>query len=201
MFHRSTDVLLLGFFADDRATGLYRFARQLSDTLLVLFNAMNHVYYPRFLELLAHGRHGQFRHLAGRLLSQSALLMAVVLIVQGLFLPAALGFALAGRFEGAEGAIMVMSLTFLVYAGFQIWMWPLLVHSGRLGVYTVGSYAGWIAQYAVTAALCMYMGPTASAGALGYVSYYLTLFPLMLLLLRKWYPDTVPFGRARAAAA
>jgi hypothetical protein len=127
--------------------------------------------------------------------------MAAVLVAQGLLLPVALEFALAGRFEGAEASIMVMCLTFFANAGLHIWMWPLLVHSGRLGIYTAGSYAGWIVQYGLTAALCAYVGPTALAGALGYVGYYLTLIPLMFLLLRRWYPDTVPWGRTEVATA
>ncbi|MEO1996733.1 MAG: oligosaccharide flippase family protein, partial [Planctomycetaceae bacterium] len=46
MLHRGFDVLLVGLFAGDRLTGIYRLARSLTDGVGFLSDALNQVYWP-----------------------------------------------------------------------------------------------------------------------------------------------------------
>ncbi len=200
MLHRSADALLVGYFCGDRETGIYKFARSLTDTLLVLFDAMNQVYYPRFLELMSKGRFDEYRRLARRLVSRAGLLTVVILAGEALFLPTLLRVVLADRFAGAEPTIMVMTVTFFLVAGVHIWMWPLFVHSGRLGQYTACTYLSCASHYGVSIILFIMLGPVALAGGIGYLAYDLLLTLLAFLLLRKWFPAFVPGGRIEAKA-
>jgi O-antigen/teichoic acid export membrane protein len=201
MLHRGSDVLLIGFFADDRITGLYKLTRSLTDVLYILFDALNQVYYPRFMELLAQRAAAEYRRLADRLLMASSGFTLLVLVVQALLLAPALKFALANRFAGAESAIMVMTVPFLFVAGIYTWLWPLFVHSGKLGKYTVYSFLACFAQYAVALGLFVGMQPTPLAAALGYLAYYCVLFPLAYRVAQRNYAAYLPRISGRLAPA
>lgn len=201
MFHRSADALLVGYFCGNRETGLYKFARSLTDALLVLFDAMNQVYYPRFLELMSQERLKEYRRLALRLLFGAGLLTLLAIAGEAVLLPTVIRVALGNRFSGAEGTVMVMTAQFFFVAGVHIWMWPLFVHSGKLARYTVYTYLAVVGHYAVATVLFILLGPVSLAGGLGYLTYYLVLNFTAFLLLRKWFPDVVPGSRLKAKPA
>lgn len=201
MLHRGSDVLLVGFFADDRVTGLYKLARSFTDVFYLFFDALNQVYYPRFMELLAQRAAAGYRHLAKRLLVASGGFTLAVLLAQALLLVPALRCVLANRFAGAEGAIMVMTVPFLFVAGIYTWLWPLFVHSGKLGKYTVYSFLACFAQYVVAVGLFLKVQPSALAAAVGYLAYYCTLFPLAYRVARSDYAAYLPGINRRTAPA
>lgn len=200
MFHRSTDTLLVGYFKDDRITGLYNLARSATDGLYVLFDALNQVYYPRFLELLSKRATGEYRRLARRMLGGASFLTIVFLVAEAVGLPLALRFALTDRFAGAEGAIMVLTVPFLFVTGFYTWLWPVFVHSGRLKGYTIASFAAIVAQYAVTVLLFALLRPSPTWAAIGYVVHYLVLIPWAVSLAREQQPGVIPVVPAPAAS-
>lgn len=191
MLHRGTDVLLVGLFADDRITGLYKLARALTDSLYLLFDALNQVYYPRLMELLTRGAIAEYRRLLRRLLSGATLFTAMILVFEAITLPFLLPFVLTHRFAGAEGAIMVLTVPFFFVAGVHTWLWPIFVHSGKLGAYTTFNYIACLAQYALTIALFRMFGQAPLYPAWGYLVYYLVLMPLAGLLAWKWHPRIV----------
>ena len=192
MLHRGSDVLLVGFFAGDRLTGLYKLARSLTDVLYIFFDALNQVYYPRFMELLAQRTVAEYRRLASRLLVASGGFTLLVLVVQALLLAPVLQFVLANRFAGAEGAIMVMTVPFLFVAGIYTWLWPLFVHSGKLERYTVYSFLACFVQYGMALILFVVTEPTPLAAALGYLAYYCVLFPMAYRVAQRDYAAYLP---------
>ena len=202
MLHRGSDVLVVGFFADDRVTGLYKLTRSLTDSLYVLFDALNQVYYPRFMELLSRHSFAEYRRLAGRLFAYTGGFTLAVLGLEAIFLPQLMRIALANRFAGAEDAIMIMTVPFMFVAGVYTWMWPVFVHSGRLARYTAYSLLACLAQYAVMIGLFVVWPPTPLAAALGYLTHYCVLIPLAYLLLaQSGYAPCLPGVRAKVAVA
>ncbi|MGB0384226.1 MAG: lipopolysaccharide biosynthesis protein [Ardenticatenaceae bacterium] len=192
LFHRAADVLLIGYFSDDRTTGLYKFARSLTDSLYILFDALNQVYLPRFLELLAQRAHVEYRQLATRLLIGTGLFTVALIAIEGLLLPWVIKIALANRFAGVEGAVMVLTLPFFFVAGIYIWVWPIFIHFGQLGKYTIFNYLACLAQYSLVILLFFVFEPTASQAALGYLVYYLVLMPGALFLVHRKKREVLP---------
>lgn len=184
MLHRGSDVLVVGLFADDRVTGLYKLTRSLTDSLYLLFDALNQVYYPHFMKLLSQRLDTEYRRLSGRLFAYSGIFTIAVLIGEVLLLPPLMRLTLANRFAGAESAIMVMTIPFLFVTGAYVWLWPIFVHSGQLERYTAYSFLACFAQYAAALAIFHTFQPSPLAAALGYLAYYCVLFPLVYLLLR-----------------
>lgn len=202
MLQRGSDVLIVGLFADDRITGLYRLARSLTDSFYVLFDAMNQVYLPRFMELLSQRAHAEYRRLARRLLVYSTGFTLAALIAEIVAMPLLMQTVLANRFAGAEGAIAVMTIPFVFVTGMYIWMWPMYVYSGRIARYTAYSFLACLAQYAVMIGLFLVLPATPVAAALGYLAHYLVLIPLAYrLLARGDRADCLPGTRLRAVAA
>ena len=197
MLHRGADVLVVGFFSDDRVTGLYKVARSFTDALYMLFDSLNQVYQPRFLELLAKGDTKEYRRLARRLLLGIAGLTLLVIGAEVLVLPLAIPLALTSKFAGAEGAIVVLTVPFLFVAGFYLWLWPVFVHSGKLGRYTSASFVAAAVQYGLVALLFTLVGPSPTMAAAAYLGYYLVLIPVSLLLVWVARPEVIPSVRNR----
>jgi len=192
MLHRGSDVMVVSLFADDRVTGLYKLARSLTDVLYIFFDALNQVYYPRFMELLAQRAVAEYRRLASRLLVAGGGFTLLLLLGETFLLSSVLRFLLANRFAGTEGAIMIMTVPFLFVMGIQIWLWPPFVHSGALGRYIVYSFLGCFAQYAVIVGLSLRVQPSPTAAAAGYVAYYCVFFPLAYRVAQGRYAMYLP---------
>lgn len=192
LFHRAADTLLVGLVADDRVTGLYKFARSLTDALYVLFDALNQVYQVRFLELLSRRDPGPYRRLANRLLASAGLFTVVVLLGEGLFLRPLNELVFAGKYAGGEWPIIWLTVPFIFVTGVHLWLWPMLIHSGRLGHFTAVNALAVAVQYGVALAGFALLGPSAAAAAAGYLAHYLVLYPIVYLRERARFADYMP---------
>lgn len=191
MLHRGTDVLLVGYFADDRTTGVYRLARTFADGLFVLFDALNQVYLPRFFGLLRERQFGVYRNLARKLLIGGAMVTLVALAGELTVLPWIFARLLPAEFRGIELTIAVLTVPMVGVLGVHLWIWPLLVHRGRIGHFTTISVLSVAAHYLITA-LLLAQGGSATAAALGYLSKYVVVYPASFLLALRICPEVVP---------
>ncbi len=193
--HRSADVLAVGYFCNDSITGLYKFARSILDSILVLFDSMNQVYQPRFMNLIKENAFEKYRLLAKRVMVGSAVFTVLVLLSEYTLLPLFIKYVLAGKFYGAQSAVMLLSATFFFVAGMHTWMWPLYVSRGQIGIYTMYSIGALAAQYLVGVGLFIAFGSqSVNWFACGYLSYYLVLFTLTYFQLRQAHPQATPFA-------
>jgi O-antigen/teichoic acid export membrane protein len=199
--HRGSDVLLVSFLAGDHITGLYKLARSLTDTLNILYDALNQVYYPRFMELLAQKATVSYRYLAGRITLATGAFTLLIIILQLLFLEPILRILLLNRFAGAESAIIIMTVPFFFVAGVSIWLWPIFVHSGHLGKYTSFSLLACAVQYIVATSLFLMLLPGPWMAAMGYLAYYIVLYLPAYLVARMNYPAYLPTVAGRIAPA
>lgn len=192
MLHRGADTLLVGYFADDRVTGLYKVARSLTDFIYVLFDAINQVYYPRFMELLSGNRVKEYRAFARRLLLGGGGLTVLVLAAELLLLPSLVELTLTDRFAGAERAIILLTVPFVFVMAIHPWFWPVLVHTGKLKGFTIASFAACAAQYCVAVVLFLGPGPGPTMAAAAYIAHDLVLYPLAVWLVLRLRPEIVP---------
>jgi O-antigen/teichoic acid export membrane protein len=199
MLHRGSDVLLVGIFADDHVVGLYRLARSLTDTLNILYDALNQVYYPRFMELLAQGATTTYQYLARRLMLMIGGFTVVVVLGQLLLLEPVLRVLLANRFAGAESAIILMTIPFFFIAGISTWLWPIFVHSGNLGNYAIFNLFACLAQYGIIIGLFTTIRAEPWMAGLGYLAYYCVLFPTAYLAVFTAYSAYLPKFAGRLA--
>ena len=200
LLHRAADTLVVGYFCNDRDTGLYKFARTLTDSLYLLYEALAQVYTPRFLQLLAERAEAVYRRLALRVVVVTAAFTAVVLLGELLVLPWLMRVVLVDRFAGAESAVLVLTIPFFFVTGVHLWLWPLFVHSGRLGGVTAAHLAAGVAQYVVMLALFAIVGPSPVAAAIGYVSYYLVSQSASLAMVARTRPGVLPWTVSPASA-
>lgn len=200
LLHRAADVLLVGYFSDDRVTGLYKLARTLTDNLYIIFDALNQVYLPRFLELLSQRAFEEFRRLAGRILIYAGLLTLLILGLEATVLPWVIQLILTDSFVGVEGAVIVLTIPVFLITGIHIWTWPIFIHLGQLRGVTVFNYIACLTQYIITLAFLSYLMPTALGAASGYLAYYLVLIPGMLWLAYRQIPQIMPILQLQPAS-
>ena len=192
LLHRGSDVLLVGFFADDRVTGLYKVARSVTDMIYVLYDALNQVYFPRFMQLLSERSYREYRRLSWRLMANSGLLVLGLLGVEAVGLSLLVRLVLTSRFAGAEMAILVLTLPVFFVLGFSTWFWPVFVFHGRLGRFTLASGLAVGVQYLIAVVAFNVLDITPALAALGYLGYYLALVPAALVLAYRVDPAAVP---------
>jgi O-antigen/teichoic acid export membrane protein len=200
LFHRAADVILVGYFADDRVTGLYKLARSLSDTLLIVFDAVNQVYYPHLMDLLGQKAAPEFRRLARRLLVGSAAFTLAAVAGETLLLKQLLRLALTSQYAGAEGAVVILTVPFLFVTGIYTWLWPLFVRSGQLRYYTLFSLLAVAVQYIVSISMLTLFPNSPAGAAAGYLAHYLVLYPLLYWLALKSHRPYLPTSSVAQAA-
>lgn len=197
MLHRSTDILLVGYFCNDRDTGLYRLARTLADGLMQIFDAMNQVYVPHFLDLLSQNRFQEYRRLARRLLLIGASATLVFLVAELLFLGPVIHFLLTDQYAGIEPAVMAFTVPFFFAVGIYLWAWPVFIHTAKIGAYTGFTYVACVAQYVGNIVLFLTVGATVTQASIGYLFYYVVMFPVAIILAIRYVPTVVPIVRLR----
>jgi O-antigen/teichoic acid export membrane protein len=201
LLHRSADVLLVAAFCSDRATGVYRLARSIADSLLIVSEAIGRVYQPRLLSLLQSRKHLEYAAATWSLASAAAGVTVAAVIVELLVLP-----RIAPVFGITEArdltlTVAILTLSFFFVAGLQSWIWPAFVHSGRLGRCAFWSAIGVLGgQYSVGPLLVYSTGDANPAWfAVSYLSYYaLSTIPLWRELRSE---QLTPSWRARLAAS
>lgn len=176
LLHRAADVLVVGAFADDRATGVYKLARSLTDGLYLLYDAVNQVEFPRLLGLLIDGSNQAFRRSRRRLV-----LAAIGVTVAALSVTAVAFNSLVNRFgldaySGGRDSVLLLLVPFLFVAGVHLWVWPMLMQTGRLGRFTALAFLAALLQTGVTA-LGMRRAPDrVEIAAAAYALYYVVLY-------------------------
>jgi O-antigen/teichoic acid export membrane protein len=194
MLHRAADVLLVGYFCNDRQTGLYKLARSLSDVFYVLFDAMNKVYQPTFLGLLSRKELEEYRQTASKVIVNAGWFTITAVIAEILILRWLLQLAFGDLYTGAESSIIVLTVPFFFVAGMYMWIWPVLVHTGRLGTYTLYSLVAIvIGQYGLGVFLFWTMGENIVWFAVGYLVSYVILFLGAFRYVAGIYPGLTPF--------
>jgi len=192
LLHRAADTLVVGWFTDDRTTGLYKFARSLTDSLYILFDAMNQVYQPKFLSFIARAQTLEYRNLASRILATCALFTASVVLTEMFLLRSFLEFVFGARYHGSETASILMTVPFFFVAGVSTWMWPLFIHSGRLGRFTAAAALAALVQCGSTIVLLVFVEKVPAMAGIGYLLYYLALYPIGYFMVSRRFPEHVP---------
>jgi O-antigen/teichoic acid export membrane protein len=189
--HRSADILLVGYFCDDRVTGLYKFARTLTDKFYMLFDAMNQVYFPTFMQMLGQGSVASYRRLAGRIFVTVLLFTAATLALEAVGLPYFSQWVLKGKFAGVEPIIETLTIPFFFVTGMYIWMWPIVLHHGWAGRYTLYNAIALCIQYGVgIAGFRIFSGLLPFT--LGYVGNYVVLMGLTFGMIYHRFPEAIP---------
>ena len=198
--HRSLDVLAVGYFCDNRTTGLYKFARTLTDGLYLLFDAANKVYQPRLMALLTANALSEYRRTAQKILMTTGLITGLLLALELPFMPLVNRYVLANKYAGAEGLVLLLTLPFFFVVGIHLWAWPVyLVHKDLIGRFTLATGIGVIAQHAGGICLFLLFG-SAWAFGVGYVLYYVVGYMFVLLHMKSYLAAPLtPDGLKRVA--
>jgi O-antigen/teichoic acid export membrane protein len=197
MLHRGADVLLVAFVTTDATTGVYRLARQLTDGLYVVFDALSTVYGPRLLSLLAENRYGEFRLSARRLLLGAVGFTALAEMGVLVGLPVVRETVLAGQYDGLVMPVALLVLPFGVVTGVHLWLWAALIDQGRLGVLVAPAIVGAITQVAALLVVVPLVGRTAGWAAAAYVLYYVIAYSWALMWIARHRPEVLPRRRRR----
>lgn len=197
LLHRAADVLVVGWFFNDRETGLYKLARQLTDSLYIIYDALNKIYQPQFLAMLAEGRRTAFIAKARKISLATAVATLLMVVGEVIVLPKFMLILFSAEFIGSISSIVLLSIPFFFVVGLSLWVWPLLVHYGHIGPFTFHSIiAVCVGQYGIPLALAGLLGhPRIEWFALGYLCFYVVLYSLTYLELIKKYSAYLPFGR------
>ena len=199
LLHRGADVLLVGYFCSDHVTGLYKVARTISDSFYVVYDGLNQVYFPRFLDLLRHRRHQEYRQLAGRMLIGAGALTAAIVTAELGLLDRVIAVLLTPQFVDAGPATIILTLPFLYVTGVSLWVWPALVEAGQPGTMAKLSALATLVQYGATVGLLVLISPAATMAAIGYVLHYAFLLVAVMLFMARHHRQIVPFVRSRRA--
>lgn len=189
--HRTADVLLVGYFCDDAMTGVYKLARSLTDKLYMVFDAMNQVYFPSFLRMLAERDLPGYRGLARRIALGTLALTAFFLAAEWVGLPYFTEYILGGKFPGVESVILVLTLPFFFVTGMYIWIWPLVLHHDLAGRYTLFNGLAVLLQHGL-GIWAFSEFARLEAFAVGYLGHYVLLMGLAAILVHRRIPEAVP---------
>lgn len=195
LLHRGGDVLLVGYFTNDLQTGWYKLARTLTDALYLLYDSINKVYQPFFLQQLAANFFGGYRRKAERLLLFSALLTLALLTGEILLLPQFITTVFGPKFLGAASAIIILTMPFLFVNGLFIWIWPVYLYTGKIKQYVIIKLVAVITgQYCLSVLLYVLTGHHNVAWfAVGYVASYIIQCPGIYRFLSRECPAVLPW--------
>jgi O-antigen/teichoic acid export membrane protein len=195
LLHRSGDVLLVGFFTNDLLTGWYKLARTLTDALYLLYDSINKVYQPFFLQQLAANILGDYRLKAKKLLLFSGLFTIAMLVGEILLLPQFIAIVFGPKFLGAASTIIILTLPFFFVNGLFIWIWPVYLYTGKIKQYVVINLVAVITgQYGLSVLLYVLTGRHNVAWfAVGYVASYIIQCPGIYRFLTRECPFVLPW--------
>jgi O-antigen/teichoic acid export membrane protein len=193
LLHRAADVLLVAAFCSDAATGVYKLARSIADTLLVASEAIGRVYQPRLLSLLQARDHVEFAAVTRSITMTAAALTVAALAAEAAFLPILAPVLGVAGGQDLTVSVAILTLSFFFVAGLQSWIWPAFVYFGRPGRCTFwGAVAVTAGQYTIGPALVFLTGHATPAWfSLGYLSYYVLAVPPLWCELRSEQPSLV----------
>lgn len=185
MLTRSGDILLFGYFASDSATGIYRLARSLADSLNIFVDAVVQFYNPRLMKLQAEGDSVGFKQISRDFLLYAA--MATTIAVPGAWLGLELvnSLILHNNYPGLGLATALLSTNFIWIAGVHPWLWPALVHHSKAQLLARNAMAGALVQALIIAGMCYFIAPRPELAALGALGYYLVCYPHLLMWWRR----------------
>ena len=186
LLHRGGDLLLVGWWCDDRTTGLYRFARSLTDAGYILFDALNKALQADLQRLVQEGRRAAFLRWARRLAIAGWGGAAVAAVAAWLGAGPLIDLVFAGRYAGSETAIALLLLAYGGVFGCALWTWPALVASGAIAGFGVAYMVATLAlQYAAPSLWLWLVGgapltPLAAGHAAVFLASYLIAARLAL---------------------
>ncbi|MEK6210324.1 MAG: oligosaccharide flippase family protein [Pseudomonadota bacterium] len=194
LLHRSVDVLVVGYFCSDGETGVYKFARSLTDTLYILYDAMYKAFQADMLAWLTRNAGESYRVFAKRLALTAAGGTLVVLAAEYWMLPPVLELIVGDRYLPAIPTILWLSVPVFFIFGIQFWLWPILVFHGRLSAYSgLQIMSVVLVQYGLPLVLFSITGAASPwLFALGYACSYVTVYVPLYLLERKAGPQFFP---------
>lgn len=195
LLHRSGDVLLVGFFTTDLQTGWYKLARTMTDSLYLLYDSLNKVYQPFFLQQLVGNILGNYRRKAEKLLLFSALLTLALVAGEVLLLPQFIILVFGRDFLGATAAIIVLTIPFFFVNGLFLWIWPVYLYTGNIKRYVATNLLAVITgQYCLSVLLYVITGRDNVAWfAVGYMASYIIQCPGIYRFLSREYPAVLPW--------
>ena len=176
MLSRSGDLLVFSFFAGDAATGVYRLARSLSDTVGIFNDAMNQYYYPKILELLTHKHQSEVRRIIRNFIRFA--LAATLVITPAAYIGAEIlnVFFLQQAYTDLPITTALLFATFFWTCGVGTWIWPLLVHANRPNLFAGSALTAGIIQLGSIAFLCWHFGAHPAYAAMATLLYYVCCY-------------------------
>jgi O-antigen/teichoic acid export membrane protein len=160
MVNTRVDVLLLGYFRPPAEVGLYKLARQIAALIGRLSDPFFSAILPDLSRLWAERRAADYRRLVG----QSSLLMAAVLVPAGIVISLVPGIPInlvAGPNYGDAAPLLVVCAWGFVLAGIFFWIWPAALSMQR------PDYGTTIGLFATAAQLLVALLLVPAWGALG----------------------------------
>lgn len=183
---RAADVLVVAAFTNDAVTGIYRIARQASDALFALSDAMHQFYTPTIVAAASRHDDRSVRQLRWRVVGLGAATAAAAVIgalailkpLLAAWLPHLL--PVVSPFAALAG---LLSITI----GIHGWLWPLLVANGRIQAMSLLWLAGAAIQLGALVGLGLAGRLDAVSAALAAWLFYLAVYcpPLAMRALRR----------------
>lgn len=194
LLSRAGDTLVVGALCNDFYTGLYRFARSLTDSLSLFYEISVKFYQPLFLKASTEGNSEKFKKFARAVLHAAIGLGLIIVAAELCFLDTILKFFFAPGFSESWSMIVTLSFPIIFAVGVNLWLWPLLISSGKLKFYTLVSFLATILlQYAIPALFqFMWNREDAFLFALGYTVSFAVTFGVCLLWVRRELPAYSP---------
>lgn len=187
MLHRAADVLVVGYFADDAITGLYKFARNITDFLLVIYDALNQVYLPQLMDNLAQSAFEQYERTKRLLFKYGMLGLFILMIGEVLFLETAIALMFGEEFVAAAPAILIMTIPVGLNIAVHIGLYTIFLHTGKFGQYTILTSLACGVQYGGLLLAHLLFDMNIVAASVAYVAYYAFQIPMTYIVGRREY--------------
>lgn len=194
LLHRGADLLMVGYWFGDRETGLYKFARSLTDIFYTIFDALNKYYQPTFFSWLAEARFDEYEITAKRLLVTSMVGVMILLLLEYIAIEPLLVMVVGNKYTEAAPLILWLTVPVFFVIGIQLWIWPIQIFRGNLFHFVVINFLAILSLQYVMPALIFYYKISLNVAwcAIGYVLVYVVIYIPLIFYIRAWRRKITP---------
>lgn len=178
LLHRSADTLVIGYFFGEHATGIYKFARTVSDKLYLLYDALNQVYFPRLLEYLE-SDYKLFLRVTKKLITFSWISTFTILLLEILVWNTFCELFLNGQYKEAKLPTVILTSALFFVLGPFLTHYPLILKDKKLKNYVLINF--------LSVLFLQYLVPIITKAKFGFtifaIGYSLSYVPLAIYFL------------------
>ena len=176
-------VLVLGYFFDSGAAGLYKIARSVIKVINRITDPLHEVIFPKLVSLSTSNLHERLVRIIKFSVRTLLKVLVPVLLVIFLFAEKFIGMVFGDQYVSASNTMRVLAIAVL-FSGLTFWLHPLLLAVGRPGL-RVAVSALKIIMYFV---LLMLLVPKHSylGAAVAYLIVEVVYFPVAIYLGRRF---------------